>query len=117
MKEFISIHIKICRGNFFIIISNKEGKLLFTKNSGNLGYKHITKRSTEALNTLLNLSVKYILSIKEDCHFFIQFEGTKKNYLQEIRKKLIIPLINQQCVIVGFKIRNKIAHNGCRSKK
>jgi len=117
MEKCFMVHIKVCRGNFFLIISNKEGSLLFTKSCGDLGYKNVAKRSNEALSTLLVLGVKYLLSAKDDIRFFIRTEGVKKTHLTQIRKRLLKPLLKQKCELIGFKIYNKIAHNGCRRLK
>jgi ribosomal protein S11 len=110
------VHIKVYRGNFFFIISNNEGKIIFEKTGGNLGFTNITKRKIEVFNELLLLTFKRILIIVGNSNIFIKFEGLKIKYLQTIYKILLKKLKQQKINILGYKALNKIAHNGCRRK-
>jgi len=116
MKQLYTIHIKVCRGNFFFIVSNGVGHVLFVKSSGTVGYTNINKRSNEAFTTLMKIGLNYLLIIKEDITLFIKLEGTKKINMYNIRKKFLKPLIKKKIKILGFKVINKIGHNGCRKK-
>jgi len=116
MKQLYTIHIKVCRGNFFFIVSNNIGHILFIKSSGTVGYTNINKRGNEAFTTLMKIVLNYLLVIKEDINLFIKLEGTKKTTMYNIRKRFLKPLIKKKIKIIGFKVINKIAHNGCRKK-
>jgi ribosomal protein S11 len=116
MTNWVLLHIKIYRGNFFFIISNNAGKILFEKTGGNLGFYNITKRKVEVFNELLLLTFKRILIIIGTLNFFIKFEGLKVHYLWTIYKIFIKKLKQQKINILGYKAINKIAHNGCRKK-
>jgi ribosomal protein S11 len=114
VKNWLLLHIKIYRGNFFFIISNNVGKILLEKTSGNLGFNHIAKRKMEVFNELLLLVFKRVLFIIGTLNLFIQFEGLKAQYLRAICKIFIKKLKQQKINILGYKSINKIAHNGCR---
>jgi len=77
---------------------------------------NITKRSLDAFNRLMLLGIKFILRLQFKFYLFIRIEGTKKNILYRIRKKILKPLIKHQIKIIGLKALNKITHNGCRKK-
>jgi len=81
------MHIIVYKSNFFITISESSGKVLFSKNSGSVGFKNIQKRSSEAFNVLLKAGIKFILSIEKHC-IFLKFEGVKEDILQNLYKQL-----------------------------
>ena len=56
------IHIKVLRGNFFLLISNYLGNLVFKKSCGDLGFKNIQKRSKDAFANLLAIGVQFVLN-------------------------------------------------------
>ena len=116
MKNWLILHIKVYRGNFIIIISNNTGRTLLEKTSGNLGFNNITKRKLEVFNELLLLAFKRVLISMGSLNLFIKFEGLKSQYLWNIYKLFIKKLRKQKINIIGYKIINKIAHNGCRKK-
>ena len=60
MELLIIIHIKIYKNNFFLVISDSIGKVLLSISAGYFGFKHIKKRSVEALNRLLLYLQTYI---------------------------------------------------------
>jgi ribosomal protein S11 len=116
MKNWIVLHVKIYRGNFFIIISNNAGKILFEKTGGNLGFCNIAKRKTEVFNEILLLAFKRIITIIGSLSLFIKFEGLKVSFLWNIYKIFIKKIKQQKINILAYKVINKITHNGCRKK-
>lgn len=116
MNNFVTVHIKVCRSNYFLIISDRVGKVLFTKSCGNLGLKNIQKRSPEGLNLVVQEIFKFILSCGSKNYFLIKLEGSKNPILRKIYKQFLI--FSKKCVIliIGICIVNKISHNGCRKK-
>jgi ribosomal protein S11 len=115
-NQIISIKLKIHKSNFFCIVSNESGQVIFAKNSGILGFTNVQKRSIEALNSLLEISLKEILLLKKR-YMFLILEGLKVNFLKDIYKHLILFLKKNNIVLIGFKRVSKIPHNGCRVKK
>jgi len=115
-NQMISTHVKVYKSNFFCIVSNSKGQVLFTKNSGNLGFSNIQKRSVEALNSLLEVFLKEILLLKKK-YVFLKLEGLKLNILKDIYKHIIPFLKKNNIILIGFKHLTKIPHNGCRVKK
>jgi len=115
MKNLIIVHIKLYRSNYFLIVSDDSGKVLFTKNSGSLGFQNMQKRSTEAFNSLLASAVKYILSHNNSL-VFLKLDGVNKNVLEDIYVQVLKFLKKYKINVVGFKIVHSIPHNGCRKK-
>ena len=114
MKKIIFVHIKIVRGNFFLLVSNNLSELLFNKTCGSLGLKNIEKRTKDAFQKLLSLGVQYILNLETKNDFFIKIEGATKEFLQQIYIQFINTLISYKRTIFAIKLLNKISHNGCR---
>lgn len=112
----VLVHIKMYKSNFFCIVSNTSGKVVFTKNSGDIGFSNIQKRSVQALINLLEISLKEILVLKKR-YIFLKFEGFKVNALKDVYKYLIVFLKKNNIGIIGFKRIYKISYNGCRIKK
>lgn len=112
----ISTHLKIYKSNFFCIVSNESGQVIFIKNSGSLGFNNIQKRSVEALNSLLEISLKEILLLKKK-YIFLKFEGLKVSVLKDVYKHFIIFFKKNNITLIGFKRVSKIPHNGCRVKR
>jgi hypothetical protein len=116
-KNFIiSVHIKVYKSNFFFVVSDYFGKVIFTKNSGSLGFINIQKRSIEALNSLLEVGLKEFLLLNKR-YLFLKLEGLKATACKEIYKHLILFLKKNNIVLIGFKYINKIPFNGCRLRK
>jgi ribosomal protein S11 len=115
-SQMISTHFKMYKSNFFFIVSNRSGQVIFTKNSGSLGFSNIQKRSTEALNSLLEISFKKILLLKKK-YIFLRFEGLKASLLKDVYKHFILFSKKNSIVLIGFRRISKIPHNGCRVKK
>jgi ribosomal protein S11 len=117
MIEIFVIHIKFLRGNFIIIISNNAGKILFSKSSGNLGFKNSKKQTKDALNTMLILSSQYILNLDKEKQLFLKIEGVPTNtYYKQINLKLLKILQKHNILLLSLKIINKVSHNGCRKE-
>ena len=114
MKNVLCIHIKILRGNYFLLISNQLGKLIFSKNCGDLGFTNIKKRTKDAFQSLLLLGTQYLLNLDNNYKLFIKIEGAKKIFLQLIYQKFINLLKSYHFYIFTIKLINKISHNGCR---
>lgn len=112
----ISLHIKIYKSNFFFIVSNSCGQVLFIKNSGSLGFSNIQKRGVEALMSLLEVSLKKIILLKKQ-YLFLKLESIKRNNSKLIYKYLILFCKKNKIILIGFKHVNKITHNGCRIPK
>ena len=104
------------KSNFFCIVSNISGQVIFIKNSGVIGFSNIQKRSVQAFISLLEISLKEILLLKKK-YIFVKFEGFKVSTLKDAYKYLIIFLKKNNLVVIGFKRVYKITHNGCRIKK
>jgi hypothetical protein len=115
-NQILSMHIKCYKSNYFFIISNNSGKVIFIKNSGNLGFRNMQKRGVEALSMLLETCLKEIIFLKKN-YFFLKIEGLKLNVLKIIYKHLIFFFKKNKIVLIGFKHIHKNSHNGCRRKK
>lgn len=88
-KNSTSLHIKIYKSNFFLIVSNNIGRVLFKSSSGNLGFKNIQKRGIEALISLLEVSLKKILLLKKQ-DFFLKLDGVKLSEAKPIYKYMVV---------------------------
>lgn len=88
-KQTTSLHIKVYKSNFFLIVSNNIGQVIFEINSGNLGFKNIQKRGIEALISLLEVSLKKIILLKKQ-DFFFKLEGVKLSDSKSIYKYLVV---------------------------
>lgn len=115
MKHTLIVHFKLYRSNYFLIISDYFGKILFTKSSGNLGFRHIQKRSVEAFDAIVAQAIKFILSAGNHS-IFLKLEGFNKKNLEEIYLQFLKIIKKYKINTVGFNIVNKIPHNGCRKK-
>jgi ribosomal protein S11 len=115
-NRVVSTHLKMYKSNFFCIVSDGSGQVIFTKNSGNLGFSNIQKRSIEALNSLLEICLKEILLLKKK-YIFLKFEGLKASFSKDVYKHLIFFLKKNNIILIGFKSLSKISHNGCRIKR
>lgn len=117
MNILLILHIKVFRNNYYLILSDSVGKVLFTKNSGMMGFKNTTKRSIEAFNSILFEVFKKIFYLKAKKKIFLKIEGSKKYILREIYKQFLKMLNKYNIQTLGLVIVNKIAFNGCRKKK
>jgi ribosomal protein S11 len=117
MNNVLILHIKIFRNNFFLIISNMSGKILFTNNSGISGFKNMNKKDMESLAIILLNGLKFILKLEEKKKIFLKLEGQKKNLLREVYKQLLNLLKKFNHKILGVIFVNKVSFNGCRKKK
>jgi hypothetical protein len=115
-KLIVSTHFKMYKSNFFCIVSNTSGQVVFTKNSGAIGFNNIQKRGVQALISLLEISLKEILLLKKK-YIFLKFEGFKVSALKDVYKHMILFLKKNHIVVIGFKRVYKVPHNGCRVKK
>jgi hypothetical protein len=109
------IHLKIFRNNYFLIISNTIGKILFTINSGQVGFKNISKCSIESLKIILQQGFKFFIGLKKKRMFF-KLEVSIKYILYEIYKQFLIFFQKYKTKIPILKIINKISHSGLRKK-
>lgn len=117
MNILLILHIKVFRNNYYLILSDSVGKVLFTKNSGMMGFKNTTKRSIEAFKSILFEVFKKIFYLKVKKKIFLKIEGSKKYILREIYKQFLKMLNKYKIQTLGLVIINKIAFNGCRKKK
>lgn len=114
MKKIIFVHFKILRGNFFLLISDYLGKLLFNKSCGCLGFKNIQKRSKESFLNLISLGIQFLLNLESTNQLLIKMEGITSSFLYLIQNKFINVLESNNIKIFSIKLINKISHNGCR---
>jgi ribosomal protein S11 len=114
MKKINFVHIKILRGNSFLLISDSLGKLKFSKTCGTLGFKNIEKRTKNAFQNLLFTGVQYLLKLDKNNSAFIKIEGARKTLLQQIKTQFIKMLKSYKIKIFVIKLIYKITHNGCR---
>lgn len=110
---FLLVHIKVYKNNFFIIISNVYGKVLFSKSSGILGFKNIHKRSSEAFSTICISAFTFIIR-SQVSFLFLKYEGIHLRVLRSITNQFMSFFKKYRVTILGFKVVNKIPHNGCR---
>lgn len=116
MDNILIIHIKIYRSNFFFVVSDGLGQVVFLKHSGNFGLKNIQKRTLDALNTILLVTIKFVLGLKRQAIYF-KLECLNKEALQVIYKQLFFFFKKTSLNIIGFKVATRLVHNGCRKKK
>jgi ribosomal protein S11 len=114
MNKIIFVHIKVLRGNFFVLISNQSKELMFNKSSGNLGLKNIQKRSKDAFQSLLSLSLQYLLNLSTKNKILLRLEGIKKEISNQIYNQFASILKSYKFDIFAIILVNKISHNGCR---
>jgi ribosomal protein S11 len=114
MSKFFFVHIKVLRGNFFVLISNEYNQLIFNKSCGNLGFKDIQKRTKNSFQNLLSLSLQYLVNLNINNQLFFKIETAKKEVLNQIYSKFLNVLKSYKFNIFAVTLINKIAHNGCR---
>lgn len=114
MNNVLFVHIKVLRGNFFVFISNKYKKLIFNKSCGNLGFKDIQKRTKDAFQNLLSLSLQYLINLSTKNKLLVKIEAAKKDTLNQIYNKFLNILKSYKFNTFAITLINKIAHNGCR---
>jgi len=116
MVKIFFVHIKVFRGNFFLMVSNTLGKLILKKSCGVLGFKNIEKRSKDSFKDLLLNGIEFILSLNLDKNhrFFLTIEGAKKEFLKQICVDFLNVLKLCDIKFSAIKLLNKGVHNGCR---
>jgi len=114
MKKIIFVHIKILRGNYFLLISDHLQRLIFNKSCGIYGFKNIEKRTSEAFDTLLFSAIHYLNNFDSSNHIYLKIEGASKELLYQISSKFIKYFQNHVVKLCILKLINKVAHNGCR---
>jgi ribosomal protein S11 len=114
MSKLIFVHIKVLRGNFFVLISNQCKKLLFNKSCGNLGFKNIQKRTKDAFQNLLSLSLQFLLKLSKTNKLFIKIDSAKREVLNQMYNQLISILKTYKFNVFAITLINKVSHNGCR---
>ena len=112
------VHIKVHRNNFFAIISNTKGKVIFSKNSGSLGFTNSLKVSTDALNSIL-IEIMNFLGKQGKPNLFFKLDALPEDddLCDNIYKHIIKLFKHYNLNIIGFKFINRVPHNGCRKKK
>jgi ribosomal protein S11 len=108
-------HLKIYKNNYYVIVSNTIGKILFTLNSGQVGFTHINKSSIEALKQIIKTSFNTLIHLNLNKLFF-KIEVSNKYKLYILYKESIILLNKYKINILILTIANKISHGGCRNK-
>lgn len=95
------------------MISDKSGKLKYSKTVGNLGFRDIDKRSIVASSAVLRKGFKYLL--REKKKIFFKIEGGSEHTCWIIWKEFCG--VSNDFDILGFKFINKISHSGCRDNR
>jgi ribosomal protein S11 len=115
METRIIIHIKCLRTNFFTIVSDNVGKVLFSKSSGMLNLKNTQKRTKDAFNDLLMSVIQFVLTLGTKIKIFVKLEGTTKNlFLKKVGIEFLNTLKRHNIFFCGLHLKNKISYNGCR---
>ena len=107
---FINIYIKILSNNTFIIVSNKDSKVLKVESMGSIGFKHKEKKIIEGFELLIDQIKSYITAN----HWLInelKIVSATRSKLQHIKELLLLHRVNL------CKIVEKNSYNGCRLKK
>lgn len=104
------------KSNFFLIISNRFGKTLFTISSGNVGLKNIKKREFESVKILLLQGFKYLLKSNKTNNIFFKIEGSNSYFLSKIIKYFLSLKMKYSVNLIGVELINKKSHNGCKKK-
>lgn len=112
----LTLHIKKYVNNFFIIISNNNGRVIFFKSAGALGFQNIQKRSQDVTVVAYRAAARFLAGIR-DVQIFIKFEGVPLQASTKMRKLLFDALKSPNLQVRCVKVFNKISHNGCRKKK
>ncbi len=116
VKVYYILCFKIYCNNFFCILYNNLGNVVFKSHSGYLGFSNIKKRSIEALSSILQQLLLAIQNLKFNS-IFIKYEGLKHRFLAHISKLIFSWSIKYKFSIAGINYINKIPHGGCRIKK
>jgi ribosomal protein S11 len=58
---FVNIYIKVLSNNIFIIVSNKDNKVMKVESMGSIGFKHKEKKILEGFQLLINQLKTYIV--------------------------------------------------------
>jgi hypothetical protein len=111
MKEFLTVHIKLLKSNFFLIISTNSGQVLLNTSSGSLGFKNIQKRSLAAFDKILSFGIEFTSCYPNNNYIFFKFENVKKVKLYKLYKAFFKKLKKR---FIGFEISNKIPHNNSK---
>lgn len=117
MKFFLILHIKLIKNNYFLNFSNSNGKMLFIKNAGILGFTNINKRSIEVFKKLIFISFEYLMGLeKKKIYLFLKIEGFKKYNLRLLYKECKRIISKKKIKVFALKVIHKIPHNGCRKR-
>jgi hypothetical protein len=116
MNNLLILHIKILRNNYYLILSNTLGKILYTKSCGIYNFRNINKRNIESFKIIILNLFKSISQKDNNKKIFLKIDGSKKNFLREIYKQIFIFIYKYKIKILGLLIINKTAFNGCRKK-
>jgi ribosomal protein S11 len=104
------------RVNFFGIISEGDGNSVFSKSSGSVGFKQMTKRSLVAFNSLLTAIVQKLVSLPNCKNILLVLTGVKKDAFRELFKNFIAKINKLNIKLRCIDFDDKVAHNGCRKK-
>lgn len=109
------IHIKKTTSNYFVIISDYLGKVVYkiTLNALHLHKSVLTKTGerllfTKVLKVFLSYNVKYV---------FIKLEGLDEEDIITVLKHINYKLSKKKVKILGLFFKDRLPHNGCRKKK
>lgn len=115
MDTRIILHMKCLRTNFFMIVSDNVGKVLFSKSSGTLSLKNTQKRTKDAFSELLMSVIQFVLTLGTKIKIFVKLEGTNKNlFFKQVGIEFLNTLKRHKIYLCGLHLRNKITYNGCR---
>ena len=116
MNNLLIVHIKILRNNYYVILSNTLGKILYTKSCGIYNFRNIQKKNIESFKIIILDVFKNISQKNETKQIFLKIDGSKKNVLREIYKQIFFFVTKYKIKILGLIITNTTAFNGCRKK-
>lgn len=105
-----NIHIKILSNNIFIIISEKNNKVIKLESMGSIGFKHKEKKILEGFKILINQFINYFKNNRWRINI-LKISGAVRFKLKVIRTFI------ESYFIRWCKIIEKNSYNGCRLKK
>ena len=116
MNNLLILHIKVLRNNYYLIMSNTLGKILYTKSCGIYNFQNINKRNIESFKTIILNLFKSVSQKDNKKKIFLKIDGSKNFFLREIYKQIFVFIYKYKIKILGLLIVNKISFNGCRKK-
>ena len=108
---FKNVYIKVLSNNIFIVISEKNNKVIKVESMGSVGFKHKEKKILEGFKILINQLTSYF----ENNYWKIN--TLKISGALRFKLKLIKAFVYKLYFVRLCKIIEKNSYNGCRLKK